>query len=150
MTGWNFADVYEAYAGLVPDRPAIVQGSTVRTWGELDRRAAALAADLQDAGLAPGAKVAAYLHNAPEYLETYVAAFQGAMVPVNCNYRYGPTEMRYLLDNADAEAVVVHASFLDVADAIRADLPKVRRWYVVDDGSAPVPSWAIDFELAAT
>ena len=28
------------------------------------------------------------------------------MVPFNVNYRYGPDELCYLLDNADAEAVV--------------------------------------------
>ena len=75
----------------------------------------ALAADLLDAGLGQQAKVAAYLYNGPEYLETYFAAFKAGLAPVNTNYRYGPEEILYLFDNADAEAVVFHASFTRAA-----------------------------------
>ena len=134
MTNWNFADVYEAVAARVPERPCQIQGDRVVTWGEFDRRANALAADLVDAGLTHQSKVAAYLYNGPEYLETYFAAFKAGFAPVNTNYRYGPEEIVYLFDNADAEAVVFHAAFADLLDGIRARLPKVRRWYCVADG----------------
>ena len=86
--------------------------------------------------------MAAYLYNGPEYLETYVAAFKGGFAPVNTNYRYGPEEIVYLFDNADAEAVVFHAAFAELLDGVRGRLPKVRRWYCVADGTAPVPDWA--------
>ena len=119
MSGWNFADVYEAVAAKVPDRPCHIQGSRTITWRDLDRRANALAADMIAAGLTKQSKVAAYLYNCPEYLETYVAAFKGAFAPVNTNYRYGPEEIVYLFDNADAEAVVFHASFTELPDKVR-------------------------------
>ena len=86
--------------------------------------------------------MAAYLYNGPEYLEAYVAAFKGGFAPVNTNYRYGPEEIVYLFDNADAEAVVFHATFAELLDGVRDRLPKVRRWYCVADGTAPVPDWA--------
>jgi fatty-acyl-CoA synthase len=137
---WRFADVFEAIADAVPSRPAVIQGKRVVTWGELERRTTALARQLPHR-----AKVAAYLTNCPAYLETYLAAFKAGATPVNCNYRYGPEEMAYLLDNADAEVVVFHTSFTSVLDQIRAALPRVRRWLaVVDDGS--VPPWAEDYE----
>ena len=85
MIGWNFADVYEAVAAKVPDRPCHIQASRTITWRDLDRRANALAADMIEAGLTKQSKVAAYLYNCPEYLETYVAAFKGAFAPVNTN-----------------------------------------------------------------
>src|SRR6202023_1703352 len=107
MTAWNFADAYERVAANIPDAPCQEQGERVITWREFDRRANALAADLLAAGLGEQAKVAAYLTNCPEYLETYVAAFKAGLVPVNTNFRYGPEEIRYLFDNADAEAVVL-------------------------------------------
>ena len=128
-TEWNFADVYEAVAAAVPDRPCQIQGDRVITWGEFDRRASSLAGDLVDAGLGHQAKVAAYLYNGVEYLETVVAAFKAGMAPVNTNYRYGPQEITYLFDNADAEAVVFDTAFNDLVDGIRGDLPNVRRWY---------------------
>jgi len=146
MTDWNFADVYEAVAARVPDRPCQIQGDRVITWAEFDARANALAADMLDAGLTHQSKVAAYLYNGPEYLETYVAAFKGGFAPVNTNYRYGHDEIVYLFDNADAEAVVFHASFGDLVENVRHELPKVKRWYCVADGTAPVPFWAVDYE----
>jgi fatty-acyl-CoA synthase len=149
MTGWNFADVYEAVAARVPARPCQIQGDKVVTWGELDRRANALAADLLAAGLGEQAKVAAYLYNGTEYLEVYIAAFKAGLVPVNTNYRYGPDEIVYLFDNADAEAVVFHASFSELLDGIRDRLPRVRRWYVVADESGTGPDWAVPYEGVA-
>lgn len=146
MTEWNFADVYEAVAAKVPDRPCQVQGDRVITWGQFDARADALAADMLAAGLTHQSKVAAYLYNCPEYLETYIAAFKGGFAPVNTNYRYGHDEIVYLFDNADAEAVVFHAAFADLVEHVRHELPKVKRWYCVDDGTQAVPGWAMDYE----
>ncbi len=143
-TQWNFADAFESIARAIPDAPCQIQGDRVLTWGEFDARANALAADLLAAGLTRHSKVAAYLYNCPEYLETYYAAFKGALVPVNTNFRYGPDELVYLWDNADAEAVVFHASFAPVIERIRGRLPKVRRWYAVQDGHE-APTWAVDY-----
>jgi fatty-acyl-CoA synthase len=148
MGDWNLADVYEVIAGKIPDAPCQVQGDRTVTWAEWDRRANGLAASLLDHGLGHQAKVAAYLTNCPEYLEVYLAAFKAGLVPVNTNYRYGAEEILYLFDNADAEAVVFHARFAPVVEEIRDRLPKVKAWYVVDDGS-PLPDWAESEEAAA-
>ncbi|HMC53313.1 MAG TPA: acyl-CoA synthetase [Acidimicrobiales bacterium] len=145
MGNWNFADVWEAVAAAVPDAPCQIQGGRTVTWAEFDRRGNRLAADLLGAGLGHQAKVGAYLYNCPEYLETYLAAFKAGLVPVNTNYRYGPEEIVYLFDNADAEAVVFHSEFTPLLDSVRGRLPGVRRWYVVADGN-PEPDWAVPYE----
>jgi 3-oxocholest-4-en-26-oate---CoA ligase len=147
-TDWNFADICEAIARRVPERPAQTQGGRVITWRELDCRVNALAADLLEAGLTHQSKVVCYLHNCPEYLETMMAAFKVAMVPVNLNFRYGAEEVLYLLDNADAEAVVFHATYTDLVESVREKLPQVRRWYVVADDSGAEPSWATPYAAA--
>jgi 3-oxocholest-4-en-26-oate---CoA ligase len=149
-TNWNLADIWEAVAARVPDRPAQIQGDRVISWADFDRRADALAADFVAAGLTHQSKIACYLYNAPEYLETMFAAFKAAMAPVNTNYRYGPEEITYLFDNADAEAVVFHACFADLVEQVRAELPKVKRWYVVADETGDGPSWATSYEAVAT
>lgn len=151
MSNWNFADVYEAIGSRIPDHPCQIQGDRVVTWGQFNCRADALAADMLAHGLTHQSKVAAYLFNGPEYLETYIAAFKGGFAPVNTNYRYGPEEVAYLFDNADAEAVVFHSSFVDLLDGVRSRLPKVRRWYCVRENGADVPTWAVDYdEVVAT
>ena len=99
-------------------------GRSVVTWGEFDRRADALAADLVAAGLGHQSKVACYLYNGPEYLETLVAAFKAAWCRSTPTTATGPDEIVYLFDNADAEAVVFHATFAELLEGIRDRLPE--------------------------
>ena len=145
-TDWNLADIFEAVARRAPDRACQIQGDRVVTWGEFDRRSNALAADLLAVGLGHQSKLACYLTNCPEYLEAMVGAFKVSAVPVNTNFRYGPEEITYLFDNADAEAVVFHAGFAPLVDSIRERLTKVKRWYVVADETGPGPEWATSYE----
>jgi len=126
MSDWNFARVWDSIAAEVPERVAVVCGGTTRTYGELARRAAGLAGTLAAAGVGPDDKIAIDLLNRPEYLETFYAALLLGAVPVNVNYRYGVEETRYLLDDADAAAVVTEDRFADVV-----------RWAVVDLDRAP-------------
>ena len=146
MTNWNIGQIFSAVAARVPDRPCQVQGNRVITWREFDERSSRLAADLLAAGVDRQAKLVCYLYNCPEYMESLTAAFKAGMVPVNTNYRYGPEEIVYLFDNADAEAVVFHAVFADLLDGIRDRLSKVKRWYVVSDETGDGPDWATPYE----
>ena len=149
MAGWNLADVLEIVAGEVPESPAIIQGSRVVKWAELDRRANAIAAFLAGCGLKHQEKVAQYLYNASEYLESMLACFKGGLVPVNTNYRYGQDELSYLWQNADVVAVVFHGGFTSTIEPMRSRVPGVRIWLWVDDGSGPCPAWAVRYEDAA-
>eukprot|EP01030_Chromulinospumella_sphaerica_P016739 gene16739-16555_t len=146
MAGWTFADVWEEVAAAIPERPAQIQGTRVVSWRDFDRRANALAAWLVGKGLGHQAKVAAFLYNAPEYLESYYAAFKAGLAPVNTNYRYEPEELFYLFDNADTEAVVFHAGFADKLSAIKDRLPGVKAWVAVAEPGAAIPDWADDYE----
>ncbi len=128
------ATLWEHISDAVPDRPALVQGATRRTWRQLDDRAARLAGALGAAGIGPGSRVGLLLHNSPEYLEAYFAALKIRAVPFNVNYRYTAEEIAYLLTNADAEALVHHATLSEVAGqaATRAGAPGLL--VEVDDG----------------
>jgi 3-oxocholest-4-en-26-oate---CoA ligase len=146
---WTFADVWETIADAIPGCIALIHGEQRTTWQEFDRRADGVARTLLDAGLERQAKVALYLHNTPDYMETAFAAFKSALVPVNTNYRYTGDELVQLWTDADAAAVVFHASFLAQAEAVRARCPDVKVWICAEDGTAPCPAWAIPFEDAA-
>ena len=150
MGTWNFADIWETAADELPDAPCLVHGEDRRSWRVVDGRADGVAQHLLDAGLERQQAVAQYLYNGPEYLESTFAAFKAALVPVNTNYRYTADELLYLWDNADAGAVVFHGTFADTIDPIRDELPKVRAWLWVDDGSGPCPDWATPYEDAAS
>ncbi len=149
MPGWNFADVWEIVAQQVPDAPAQVQGDRRISWSEFDRRANGVAQALLDAGVAEQDKVAQYLYNGPEYLESLFATFKAGLAPVNTNYRYLDDELVYLWDNGDVVAVVFHGTFAERIEGIRHQLPRVALWLWVDDGAGPCPTWATPYEAAA-
>jgi 3-oxocholest-4-en-26-oate---CoA ligase len=148
-TGMNLATVWEAVAATVPNAPALIHdGETVR-WSEFEDRAARLASFLVDQGLTAGSKVALYLHNRPEYLESTFAAFKVRAATANVNYRYLEAELQHILDNSDAEVVVFAAEFADRLDVIREALPELRAALCVGaDETHPLPPWATDYEAA--
>ena len=148
--GWNFANVFETVAGQVPDELAQQQGDRATTWREFDERADGVGHALLEAGLTEQDKVAQYLHNGPEYIESVFAAFKAGMATVNTNHRYGADELTYLWDNADVVAVVFHGVFSERIDSLRHRVPDIRLWLWVDDGSGPCPDWATPYEAAAT
>jgi fatty-acyl-CoA synthase len=149
VTDWNFADVWEAVAETVPQAPASIQGDRRYTWAETDRRANGIAQALLDMGVKHQDKVAHYLYNGPEYLESTFGMLKVGLVPVNTNYRYADDELVYLWDNADAVAVIFHGAFSERVEGIRGRVPLVRSWLWVDDGNGPCPSWATPYEDAA-
>ena len=139
MPGWNFADVWETVAQQVPDAPAQVHGDRRISWGDFDRRANGVAQALLDAGLAEQDKVAQYLYNGPEYLESVFATFKAGLAPINTNYRYLDDELVYLLDNSDAEALLFHGALAERVAKVRDRAPKVQAWIQVDHTEVRAP-----------
>lgn len=150
MSQWNLGECFERVAAIRGDADALLQGSRTITWRDLDRRANNLAAWMLGQGATRQGKVALYTYNHPAYMEAVFAAFKAALVPVNVNYRYRAEELHYLLDNADAEIVIVHADFLPLLDAVRSRLPRLRGVLVVgDEAEVALPSFAEDYEAVA-
>jgi acyl-CoA synthetase (AMP-forming)/AMP-acid ligase II len=147
VSQWNFADVWELVAAQRPAATALVHGDRRVAWADFDRRADAVASALLAAGLGHQSKVAQYLYNGPEYLESLYAALKIATVPVNTNYRYTADELVYLWDNSDTEAVVYDVGFVDRVDAVRHRLPGVRLWLQV---GGDAPDWAVAYEPVAS
>lgn len=114
----SYGDVFDAVArAAVAHEPAVICDGETTIWETFDLHANALARALRDAGLQTQAKVGLYMRNGPEYLIAFAACFKARLVPVNINFRYGPAEIAYLLDNSDAEAVVFDEEFRTILEA---------------------------------
>lgn len=159
---FNLGQVHEAIAAAVPERECIVHRDRRLSWADVTDRTRRLAEVFRGHGLGcrrerAGLRgwesgqdhVGLYLHNGPEYLEGMLGAFKARLAPFNVNYRYVDEELLYLFDNADARAVVYHASFAPTLARVRAKLPKIGLWLQVDDGSGePLLDGALDYEAA--
>ena len=143
---FHFATAFELIADAIPDQAALICGDDTRTWAEFDERAARIAGLLNAHGLGPHSKVGIYLHNSNEYSEAHHGIFKIRGCPVNVNYRYKSDELTYLLDNADAEAVIFQSTYAMRIWEIREKLPKVKVWIQIDDGTESLLHGAIDFE----
>jgi acyl-CoA synthetase (AMP-forming)/AMP-acid ligase II len=145
---FNLSQVVRAVATAVPDREAIVHRRGRLTYGKLLERADRLAAVLVQAGLgchrhrselAPWESgqdhLALYLHNGPEYLEGMLGAYAARAAPFNVNYRYVAEELRYLLTDSRARAIVYHSAFAPVLAEVRAELPELQVLLQVPDDS---------------
>jgi acyl-CoA synthetase (AMP-forming)/AMP-acid ligase II len=130
---YNLADLWEKVVDTVPDQEALVCGDRRLTFAQTEARTNQLAHHLQSLGVGAGDHVALYLYNGVEYLEAMLAAFKLRAVPVNVNYRYVEEELRYLLADADAKAVVFHREFAPKLAAVLPDLPALRGFVAVED-----------------
>jgi 3-oxocholest-4-en-26-oate---CoA ligase len=148
-SGWNYADVWEAVAASRPESPALMHGDLVVSWRSFDERANSVARRLLDAGLPRDAKVAQFLRNQPEFLESLFAIFKAALVPVNTNFRYKDEELVRLWEDSQTSAVVFGEEFVDTVERVRGRLPKVRAW-ICAGAAQSCPDWAVSYEEAAS
>ena len=148
----HFATVWESIADAIPELPAVTHGDVTRSWSDYDDRAARVAGALAAAGLGPDSKVALFMYNCNEYMESQYGVFKMRGVPINVNYRYLDDELWYLLDNSDSEAIIFHSSLGDRVARVADRLSKLKLLIEVDDGGAgQVPhAVAYDETIAAT
>jgi 3-oxocholest-4-en-26-oate---CoA ligase len=158
----NLAALHERIAAAVPDRDCLLWRDRRLSWAEVTDRTRRLAALLADAGLghrrplaacagheSPQDHVALYLHNGNEYLEGMLGAMKARCAPVNVNYRYVAEELRYVLADSGARAIVYHGAFAPTLTEVLPDLPELRVLLQVDDDSgAPLLPGALDYEAA--
>jgi 3-oxocholest-4-en-26-oate---CoA ligase len=157
---WKFADIVRVVEEAVdPASPALLHGDRAVAWAELTARSNALADAFAAGGAEPGDKVAHYMRNSPEYLETSMACFKAGLTHVNVNYRYTSGELFHIFDNSDAAVIVYAREFAANVAELQPRLAKVKLFVEIGegapenafaqsyddlaDGGAPAPSVAI-------
>ena len=114
---------------------------TELTWAQLRAQVAELAGGLRALGVAPGDRVAAYMHNGPETLAAFLACASIGAVWSVCSPDFGPASV---LDRfAQIEPVVLLASTgygyggrlhdrREVIEQLRSGLPSLRAAFALD------------------
>lgn len=97
----------------------LTRSLTFRAWNE---RSCRLANALLGLGLTKGDRVAILAYNRIEWMEIYVALAKAGLVPVPINVRLVGPEIRYIVDDAEAQAFIVQDELLGQVESIRSDL----------------------------
>lgn len=147
-TTFNIADLWEAVATKVGDRPAVTEAALTLSYRELDERANRLAHVLTAQAVAPGDHVGVYLLNGIAYAEALLACFKIRAVPININYRYQHEELRYLFEDSDLIGLIAHREFQPSVVEATVGNDKLRFVLSVDNLGEPTPVGTIDYAAA--
>jgi acyl-CoA synthetase (AMP-forming)/AMP-acid ligase II len=99
---------------VYPDRVAVVDEpeQPAGSWGELTyaelaRRARALAAGLDELGIAPGERIAVVSHNSARLLTAFFGVCGSGRVLVPVNFRLSPHEVGYIVEHSGASVLLI-------------------------------------------
>ena len=107
---------------------ATMDGERKRTWAEFRERVAKLAGALQSLGLRDGGRVAILALNSDRYLEiNYAVPWAGGII-IPLNTRLAPTELIFMLNDSDAEILIVDETFAAMLPAFAGKLNTVKKF----------------------
>ncbi len=115
-----------------PDSAAVIDAAGTTTWAALDERVACLVHALRSRGLASGDTVVGLLGNQVEAVELSLACAEAGWLFVPVNWHWVADELAYVLDDADASAIVVDGRWLEVATVALKSASAVATRLVVD------------------
>jgi long-chain acyl-CoA synthetase len=139
----SLASSLQSAAIRFPNKPAVVLGSRVLTYAELNREAQRLAQRLMASGAMPGDRVAVHLYNGADLVIGYFGCFYAGMIAVPVNTRMKGPEIQFVLEHSGSAIYVGERDLFSEVESIRSNLPGIRQ-FMVDlcnfdppDGRAP-------------
>jgi long-chain acyl-CoA synthetase len=110
----NLSVFLDDSAREVPERPAVVRGDTVLTYGQVDALANQLANALVAGGIAPGQRVALSCPNLEWFPVAYYGILKAGAVVVPLNVLLKGREIAYHLEDSGASAYLCFAGLPDL------------------------------------
>ncbi len=123
MSGLSRIDqAVDLYARILPDKIGARDLDRAMTFQQWNSRARRLANALIGLGLVKGDRVCVLAYNCVEWLEIYVAVAAAGLVAVPINFRLVGPEIRYIVENCEARALIVQDELLGVVEPVHSDL----------------------------
>lgn len=141
----TLGQMLSVHARLSPDRIGATdldRSMTFRLWNE---RSCRLANGLTGLGLEKGARVGVLAFNCVEWAEIYMACAKAGLVAVPINFRLVGKEVAFILNNAEATAVIVQDELAGVVEEVRGDVGIADRCFI-HFGAGRCPAGFTDYE----
>jgi len=133
-------DVVRWHGHKTPQREAIRWDDNSMTYGELLVRVNRVANAMASLG-SKGDRVGILAENLPEYVECYYGVTDAGMALNFLNYRLHPKEWTWIMNNAEANILIVQEKFLEAIEPFLADIPTLKHIVVIGKGSGKYPSY---------
>src|SRR4029077_9966202 len=117
----HFGDIVAMDAYLYPDKIGARDLTRSLTFANGTIVPAKLANALVGLGLEKGDRIAVLAYNCLEWMEIYAAVAKAGLVLVPINFRLIGSEVRYIVENSEAKAIIVQHDLLDRMETIRAE-----------------------------
>jgi fatty-acyl-CoA synthase len=130
-----------AQARLQPDRIGARDLDREMTFARWNERACRLANALLGLGLLKGDRAAVLAYNRIEWLEIYAAAAKAGIVLVPINFRLVGPEIRFILDDCAASAILVEDALAGAIQDIRDGLAVPPDRFIHFGGGRPPAGW---------
>ena len=127
MAYWlNLGQNLTVNAKKFPNTVALKDCERAFTYPETNKRVNRFAHSLLSLGLNKGDKVAVLLENSIEIVEVYLATAKTGLVIVPINFRLVGSDVEYIVNNSDAQALIVHDDFTPCVDEIKPKLANIK------------------------
>jgi long-chain acyl-CoA synthetase len=138
---YPLAHILQRAIALYPERTAVIDGASRFTYRQLGERVHRLAAALLRIGLKRGDRVAILDWNSHRYLEGYYACAHAGLAFMPVNSRLAVPELRYVLKDSDARALLFSEPFLPMYEELKGNLQ-----YPIGLGLPKGPAGVHDYE----
>ena len=137
-SSWTLARTFAARAEEHPERTLLVAGGRALTYGQVDAKAAALAAAMAELGIEAEDRIAIVMPNWTEWVITLLGAAKLGVTVVPLNARLSYHEFKYQLRHAEVSAVFAAerhngVDYLQMFEDIIAELPDLQYLVTVGD-----------------
>lgn len=137
----NLGEILATHARVTPDRIGARDLTRAMTFRDWNSRACRLANALLGLGLKKGDRIAVLAFNCVEWLEIYAATAKAGIVAVPINFRLVASEIRYIVENCEARAMLVQDDLLGPIEEMVGAVPVEKNRFIHFGGSATPAGW---------
>jgi long-chain acyl-CoA synthetase len=124
-------DLLNRNAKTYPDKTAFIFENKRYTFKEVNQRINSLINALASMGVRKGDRVGLLAYNCSQYFEVFNVAKAG-MICVPLNYRSVARELVYLINNSEANTLILEKEFIDTILPVRNELAGVKNFICLD------------------
>lgn len=121
-----FGDLIIRNARRYPDKDGIISGKERFTWSQVNTRVNKLVRGLRGLGVNKGDRVAILSNNCHQYLECYCAGGKSGIITVPLNYRLVGRELVYILNNSEANSLIIGPEYITTVKPILNELNYIK------------------------